>query len=71
MQQPTRKDEIFSIYPNVKVSIIPNGIEYDKFQISNLYQKENMSKNLQIKILNQINSCELWEDFKRKKALIF
>jgi glycosyltransferase involved in cell wall biosynthesis len=24
------KDEILSIYPNAKVSIIPNGIEYDK-----------------------------------------
>ena len=33
------KDEILSIYPSAKVSIIPNGIEYDKFQNSNILSK--------------------------------
>ena len=38
------KDEILSIYPNAKVEIIPNGIEYDKFQISNTLSKREYSK---------------------------
>ncbi len=38
------KDEILSIYPDVKVEIIPNGIEYDKFQISNTLSKREYSK---------------------------
>lgn len=38
------KDEILSIYPNAKVEIIPNGIEYDKFQISNTLSKIEYSK---------------------------
>jgi glycosyltransferase involved in cell wall biosynthesis len=43
------KDEILSIYPNAKVEIIPNGIEYDKFQISNTLSKREYSK----KFINQ------------------
>jgi glycosyltransferase involved in cell wall biosynthesis len=43
------KDEILSIYPNAKIEIIPNGIEYDKFQMSNI-----LSKNQYIrKFINQ------------------
>ena len=38
------KDEILSIYPDAKVEIIPNGIEYDKFQISNFLSKNEYSK---------------------------
>ena len=38
------KDEILSIYPNAKVEIIPNGIEYDKFQKSNILSKKEYVK---------------------------
>ena len=38
------KDEILSIYPNAKISIIPNGIEYDKFQNSNTLSKKEYVK---------------------------
>ena len=38
------KDEILSIYPDAKVEIIPNGIEYDKFQSSNFLSKNEYSK---------------------------
>jgi glycosyltransferase involved in cell wall biosynthesis len=38
------KDEILSIYPNAKVEIIPNGIEYDKFQVSNNLSKSEYCK---------------------------
>ncbi len=38
------KDEILSLYPNAKVAIIPNGIEYDKFQVSNALLKIEYSK---------------------------
>lgn len=38
------KDEILSVYPNAKVEIIPNGIEYDKFQISNNLSKSEYCK---------------------------
>jgi len=34
------KDEILSIFPNAKVDIIPNGIEYDIYQKSNILNKE-------------------------------
>jgi len=34
------KDEILSIYSNAQVEIIPNGIEYDKFQKSNILSAE-------------------------------
>ena len=34
------KNEILSIYPDAKVSIIPNGIEYDKFQKFNVMNKK-------------------------------
>lgn len=46
------KDEILSIYPDAKVEIIPNGIEYDKFQNSNTLSKREYSK----KFINQ--DCE-------------
>ncbi len=46
------KDEILSIYPNAKVEIIPNGIEYDKFQNSSTLSKNEYSK----KFTNQ--DCE-------------
>ena len=46
------KDEILSIYPNAKIEIIPNGIEYDKFQISNFLSKNEYVK----KFANQ--DCE-------------
>jgi glycosyltransferase involved in cell wall biosynthesis len=46
------KDEILSIYPDAKVEIIPNGIEYDKFQNSNTLSKNEYSK----KFTNQ--DCE-------------
>jgi glycosyltransferase involved in cell wall biosynthesis len=38
------KDEILSIFPNAIVEIIPNGIEYDKFQNSNLLSKNEYIK---------------------------
>ena len=38
------KDEIISIFPNAKVEIIPNGIEYDKFQNSNILLKKEYIK---------------------------
>jgi len=38
------KDEILSIYPDAKVSIIPNGIEYDIFQKSNILNKKEYLK---------------------------
>ena len=38
------KDEIISIFPNAKVEIIPNGIEYDKFQNSNILSKKEYIK---------------------------
>jgi glycosyltransferase involved in cell wall biosynthesis len=38
------KDEILSLYPDAKIEIIPNGIEYDKFQISNFLSKNEYSK---------------------------
>ncbi|MGA1933799.1 glycosyltransferase [Arcobacter sp. YIC-464] len=39
------KDEILSIYPNAKVTIIPNGIEFDNYQNSNiLSSKEYVNK---------------------------
>ena len=38
------KDEILSIFPNTKVEIIPNGIEYDKFQNSNTLSKQEYIK---------------------------
>lgn len=44
------KDEILSIFPNAKVKIIPNGIEYDKFQNSNILSKNEYIK----KFTNQI-----------------
>ncbi|MEZ8968474.1 glycosyltransferase [Vibrio breoganii] len=31
------KNEILQIFPTAKVEIIPNGIEYEKFQINNVY----------------------------------
>lgn len=34
------KEEILSIYPDAKVSIIPNGIEFDVFQNSNILSKK-------------------------------
>ena len=46
------KDEILSIYPDAKVEIIPNGIEYDKFQNSNFLSKNKYVK----KFANQ--DCE-------------
>ncbi len=38
------KDEISSIFPNAKVKIIPNGIEYDIYQKSNILNKEEYIK---------------------------
>lgn len=38
------KDEILSIYPNAQIEIIPNGIEYEKFQISNTLEKKEYLK---------------------------
>lgn len=38
------KNEILSHYPNAKVEIIPNGIEYDKFQHSNILSKKEYTK---------------------------
>ena len=38
------KYEILSIYPDAKVSIIPNGIEYDIFQKSNILNKKEYLK---------------------------
>lgn len=46
------KDEILTHYPDAKVAIIPNGIEYDKFQISNFLSKNEYIK----KFTNQ--DCE-------------
>jgi len=43
------KDEILAIFPNAKVEIIPNGIEYDVFQnSSNLSKKEYVKKFLDL-----------------------
>ncbi len=42
------KDEILSIYPNAKVEIIPNGIEFDKFQNSNILSKNEYLKKFTI-----------------------
>jgi glycosyltransferase involved in cell wall biosynthesis len=38
------KEEILSVFLNAKVEIIPNGIEYDKFQISNVLSKNEYIK---------------------------
>jgi glycosyltransferase involved in cell wall biosynthesis len=38
------KDEILSVFSNAEVEIIPNGIEYDKFQISNTLTKNQYMK---------------------------
>jgi len=38
------KDEILLIFPNAKVKIIPNGIEYDLFQSSNILNKQEYLK---------------------------
>lgn len=38
------EDEILSIFINAKVEIIPNGIEYDKFQVSNILSKNQYMK---------------------------
>ena len=38
------KDEILSIFPNANVEIIPNGIEYEKFQNSNILSKQEYLK---------------------------
>jgi glycosyltransferase involved in cell wall biosynthesis len=38
------KDEILSIYPNAKVSIIPNGIEYEAFQKYSILSKNEYAK---------------------------
>ena len=43
------KDEILSIFPNAKVEIIPNGIEYEKFQNSNSLLRNEYAK----KFINQ------------------
>ncbi|MBD3797013.1 MAG: glycosyltransferase [Campylobacterales bacterium] len=38
------KDEILSLFPHAKVAIIPNGIEYDTFQNSNILSKKEYVK---------------------------
>jgi glycosyltransferase involved in cell wall biosynthesis len=38
------KNEILKIYPEAKVEIIPNGIEYEKFQINNLFSRKEYIK---------------------------
>ena len=43
------KDEILSIYPNANVCIIPNGIEYEKFQNYSTLSKNEYTK----KFINQ------------------
>jgi glycosyltransferase involved in cell wall biosynthesis len=48
------KDEILSIFPHAKVSIIPNGIEYELFQKSNILNKDEYLK----KYTNQELSAE-------------
>ena len=38
------KNDILSLFPNSNVKIIPNGIEYDKFQNSNILSKNDYCK---------------------------
>jgi glycosyltransferase involved in cell wall biosynthesis len=38
------KSEILQVFPDAKVEIIPNGIEYDKYQICNKYDKAEYIK---------------------------
>jgi glycosyltransferase involved in cell wall biosynthesis len=40
------KNEILQFFPDAKVEIIPNGIEFDKFQISNPCNRNQLIKNL-------------------------
>lgn len=39
------KNEILSIFPSSKVEVIPNGIEYDNFQIVNVYSRAEYTKH--------------------------
>ena len=46
------KNEILSIYPDANVTIIPNGIEYEIFQKSNIFNKKEYLKKYTNKDIN-------------------
>lgn len=48
------KEEILRVFPDAKVEIIPNGIEFDKFKINHLYDRKQLIKN----VLNVILDAE-------------